>query len=277
MNKTKKAKNNSYRKNIIDNPIAVLIMAFLAIPLGIFFIVSQAANKPIPREEALSYSGEFEKYETSKNYCEIYFKDGSYYYVYPHTESYEFRNMMKSLEPGTKLYILVNPNNDYVVEVRTETEELLNFKISQQEIDSYDNGYIAIGIFACVAGVFLIIYVIGSTKYKRKENERDTLRKLQNPDKTDSAVIRFSDAIQKNKILLKTNVAGYEICYRRVRFVNELVVNGRVYDEKKGILEFEHKLCAIVDGHDIEAGYDSDSCSYIKFDRTIVKRKKRLI
>ena len=30
------------------------------------------------------------------------------------------------------------PNNEYVVEIRTDKDELLNFETSQKEIDSYD-------------------------------------------------------------------------------------------------------------------------------------------
>lgn len=212
----------------------MLFIAIVGICLGIFFIFSQNFNKPITREEAVSYSGEFKKYETSRNYCEIYFNNGSCYEVYPHTESREFRNMMSSLKTGTKLYILINPNNGYVVEVKTETEEILNFELSQQKIDSYDNGYIALGIFVCVGCFFLIIYIICEANYKRKENKRYAARKTEFYNaETTSAVIRYADTTVKSRILLQANIQEYKICYRRVKSVNELVINGRVYDEKK--------------------------------------------
>ena len=65
----------------------------------------QSINKPIRREEAVAYSGTFERYEVSKNNREIVFGDGSCYSVYPHTEKKEFRAAMESLNKGTKLYI----------------------------------------------------------------------------------------------------------------------------------------------------------------------------
>lgn len=277
MNESIKTRKYTNRGNIMDNAPAVLVMAFLAIALGIFFIVSQGVNKPVLREEAVSYSGKFDHYDTSwENYREIYFEDGSVYDVYPHTESNTFREQMESLEKGTVLYILVNPNNDYVIEVKTETEELLNFELSQQDIDSYDNGYIAIGIFLCVCGAFLIFYIIGSRNYKRKENERHALKREKDSNAR-SSVIRYADMEAKSRILLEANAHGYQICYRRVKSVNELVINGRVYDEKKGIVEFAHKLCATVDQHTVEAGYDEESYSYILFDGELIKRKKRWI
>ena len=69
----------------------------------------------------------------------------------------------------------------------------------------------------------------------------------------------------------------YKICYRRIKSTNELVINGYVYDEKKGIIEFEHNLSARVDSHKFEAGLNSNSYSYIKFDGKIIAEKQRLI
>ena len=81
----------------------------------------------------------------------------------------------------------------------------------------------------------------------------------------------------KVRILLEARVEEYEICYRRVKSVNELVVNGVVYDEKKGVIEFAHNLSAVVDGHTIEAGLSDDSYSYIMFDGECLANKQRLI
>lgn len=275
MHKTKFLKTKTLADEIMSRPLAVLLVAIIAICMGLFFVFSQGANKPIQRDEAVAYSGEFMKYDSSRNYCGIHFKDGSYYNVYAHTETSEFQNTMESLAEGTKLDILVNPNNDYVVEIKTETEELLNFELSQQEIDSYDNGYVVLGIFICIIGVALILYAIGSRNYKRKEDARHAARKAKGNDKTDSVGMREADMAVKSRILLDANVEGYEICYRRVKSVNELVINGRVYDEKKGIIEFAHKLCATIDAHNIEAGCDEDGYSYILFDGEVIDCKKR--
>lgn len=163
------SKNRTFTDDIINSPTAMLVIAVVAICMGAFFIFSQNDNKPIAREEAVSYSGVFEKYESSKNYCTICFEDGSEYSVYPHTESSEFRQAMMSLDKGTKLYISVNPNNNFVIEIKTDTDELLNFELSQEAIDSYDNGYIAIGCFACAAGIYLIIYAVCKKVQRKKQ------------------------------------------------------------------------------------------------------------
>ncbi len=274
----KKAKNDIHYTqsfDLIHSKPATITLSVLAICAGLFFaLYLPNSNKPVTREEAAAYSGHFERYESGKNYCTIYFEDGECYDVYPHTESREFRDTMESLSKGTKLHLLINPNNGYVAEIKTDTRELLDFETSQTDVDAYDDGYMVIGIIACFCGVFLIFYTIGSTQYKKKEDAR---HKEKRANAGSSTILRNSDPDIKCRVLLETQVQGYKIVYRRVRSVNELVVNGLVYDEKKGIIEFAHRLTANVGSHIIEAGLDENSFSYILFDGTEIKRKKRLV
>ena len=94
--KTKRNRDNdTYIDLIMDSPIAIMVVAVLAMLLGIVFAVSEVANKPVSREEAIAYSGTFDHYDaTWENYREICFEDGSAYDVYAHTETQEFREMM---------------------------------------------------------------------------------------------------------------------------------------------------------------------------------------
>lgn len=48
-------------------------------------------------------------------------------------------------------------------------------------------------------------------------------------------VMRSTNGIGEEKILLRCKVKTYDIVYRRVKFVNELVINGQIYDEKKAL------------------------------------------
>ena len=277
----KKSKENyesgrtTWASGVVESPKACIIFGIIAIAFGILFIFLQSDNTPIPRDEAVSYSGKFQSYYSGSKYCEVYFEDGSCLDVYPHTEKTEFREKMESLEKGTMLYVLVNPNNNYIAEIKTDTEELLNFTESQEAIAKYDDGYVAIGYFSVFSGIFLIVYGIGSWKYKKSEVEHQKKRKDKYKMGKDDGVLRTADFSVKHRVLLETEKKGYKICYRRVKHTNELVVNGKVYDEKKGIIEFSHNLSARIDGNLIEAGYDKEDCSYIKYNGVILKRKKR--
>ena len=172
----------------------------------------------------------------------------------------------------------VNPNNKCVIEIKTENEELLNFEESQAALDSYDNGYIAIGCVVCAAGVFFAVYAVMLARNKKKEKVRRAVRaKRRRIDDRNDAALRRANRSVKCRILLEATVEEYKICYRRVKSTNELVINGTVYDEIEGIVEFEHDLTAMIDGHKIEAGYSGDSYSYIMFDGELIAQKRRWI
>lgn len=273
-----KSSKNTFADSILNSLPATLVVAVLCFLFSLVFILPQQANKPISREEAVAYEGEFETYKTGKNYCTIYFADGSTYEVYPHTESSDFRKSMKSLENGTMLYLMVNPNNGYVAEIKTDSAELMNFVTSQEELDKYDNGYIGIGIFIIFCGVFFIVYALVLATHRRKEGDRLKKRDRKRVPGVDDVALRRANMGIKCKILLETTVEDYHVCYRRVKATNELIVDGVVYDEMTAVLEFSHDLSATVAGHEIHGGFDEiASESYMVFDGKEVARKRRLI
>ena len=264
---------------LINSRIFLIILPVFGLIFGFFaFIFPQFNNVPITRDKAEIYSGYFERYEISKNYCEIIFSDGSEFDIYPHTEREEFGSKMALLAKGTPLILSVNPNNGYVIEVKTENETLMDFEKSQQKIYGYGKGYIGIGIFVFACSVF--VSVIG---FARKKSLKKEAARQKKQDKkvtvcgTDTPVLRNAEYGQKAKIFLKETVENYEIVYRRIKTVNELVINGWVYDEKKAVFEFEHNLKATVGGHVIEAGLDTDNFSYIMFDGERISQKERTV
>ena len=273
----RKTNKNLMAEAILQSPIATLVFSLISIAVGLIFIFSQNANTPVTREEAISYSGELERYEKGRNYRTLVFKDGSSYDVYPHTEGYELDESLEALERGTRLYLLINPNNDYVAEIKADGTEILNFESSQRNIASYDDGYVYIGIFMCAAGVFLIVYALALSMHKRSEDEKKKKRSKYRIEGEDDRAIRRADSSIKSKILLETKVGEYDIVYRRRKSINELVINDWIYDEIKCVLEFEHALTAILGSHHIEVGLDSNDYSYILFDGKRVAEKKRIL
>ena len=93
----------------------------------------------------------------------------------------------------------------------------------------------------------------------------------------DSPILRTADLDVKSRSLVEAEVPGYYIVYRRVKSCNELVVNGRVYDEYVKLIEQSHILSAQIDGHRIEAGCNSLSGKvFINFDGQNIANKVRL-
>ena len=91
-----------------------------------------------------------------------------------------------------------------------------------------------------------------------------------------SGAIRVADPDVKSRILLEAEALGHVITYRRVKRVNELVIDGKVYDEYEALVESAHSLTARIDGHDIEAGFDGVAHSYLLVDEEEVAKKLRL-
>jgi hypothetical protein len=93
----------------------------------------------------------------------------------------------------------------------------------------------------------------------------------------DSLPLREADMSAKARVLIKTSALGREIIYRRVKRVNELVIDGKVYADIELFAEPAHSLSAVIDGHDIEVGFDGMSSSYASLNGQIITRKMRLI
>lgn len=92
-----------------------------------------------------------------------------------------------------------------------------------------------------------------------------------------STVLRMADTEEKARTLLEAEENGYHVVYRRIKRINELIVNGRVYDEYVALIEKPHTLTAIVDGHRIEMQYDMASRMYLLFDGRVLAEKFRII
>lgn len=259
-----------------------LTWAVIGACIAIFFFLYSGDYDPIAREDAASYTLQFDRYEvsnSSKRASVIYFTDGSYFSVPLSVESDGFLNTVKSMSRGTTLFVLVNPQNNCVIELKTETSELLNFDDTQRQIAADGAGYRVIALI--VIGLALLLLVCSIIEFLvacRVQVKREADEATANAeDLSDSIPLRSAESDVRHRVLLEARVAGYKICYRRVGSVNELVVNGFVYAERKGIIEFTHALTALIDGHRIEAGLDENSYSYITLDGELLEYRERLL
>lgn len=121
---------------------------------------------------------------------------------------------------------------------------------------------------------YLIMGVVYGKRLKAMPAEESAA--VENPPANDTPV-RRADEEAKHRVLLEEHAGGMQICYRRVKRVNELVVNNYVYDELEMLVEPPHTLRATVNGHLIEAGTDSTSRCFLRVDGEIIKKKIRLV
>lgn len=259
------------RRGILDRPPVILFAALVGIGFGIFFLFFQNTYKPIPREQAEVVTGEFEKYETADGYGGITLQDGTYCLMSADTVSSDLESAMAALEKGTQLHILINPRSRFVIEIRTDTAELLNLDAAQRAIRSKNSGSTILGVVLLAAGLLLVPYAIVSARNQKWENAR--LAETQTVG--DSTALHPLDPADNGKTLLAAEAFHHNICYRKAKHIYMLAIDGTVYDELKTVLSSEHRLFARLDGHLFFAGFDEKLGSYIEADGKILKKKRR--
>ncbi len=93
----------------------------------------------------------------------------------------------------------------------------------------------------------------------------------------ESVPLRIADMSVKNKVFAQATANGNNIVYRRVKRTNELVINGRVYDEYTALVEYPHTLLAVIDGHTYLAGTSAGSKIFISVDDEQLVTKRRWV
>ena len=261
--------------------ILQLAIFLITTALGSFLIYQTRKYAPIKREDAETYIGSFETYRSEDH--TVAFSDGAEYRLYPDTVTNDLEAALTALETGTELRLLVNPKIELVIEIRTGTVVLLDFDGSQTAIyadhkDSFWIGVMFIGL-SLILLILLQIDRIGRKKEKTRQRVRDDKAKSPKFRGKGTPPLRYADMTKRGRVLLEAKKDKYEIVYRRLKKVNELIVNGKVYDEMKAVLEVEHVLSAEIDGHKIEAGLEGGtySYSYIRFDGETLAEKRRVI
>ncbi len=154
------------------------------------------------------------------------------------------------------------------------------------------SGEIESGIFDMVIHALVFYYLIvgfnTGKKLKELEATKDSLGEgiiedgytsYENNADTNGNTIykRRADAEVKSRTLAEGEHNGHHICYRRVKRINELVIDGYVYDEIEMLVETPHELTAVINGETIKAGITSSSISYIDVNGNRIAKKLRLI
>ena len=155
---TEKTLTDVFLEKMKTSILLRVLVVVVGVGVGLFAFILPIRNYvPVAREDAEVYVGYFEKLESLRNFRTVCFQDGAEYELYPHTIPKELLKSFETMEKGTKLFLLVNPNSHCIAEIRTETEELLNFEISQQTTYNYYKGYVWIGAFMCIAPIIIIL------------------------------------------------------------------------------------------------------------------------
>lgn len=139
------------------------------------------------------------------------------------------------------------------------------------------------GVLDILIHIWVLYYLIVGVKYGIKliKMPEDVLPEEQEITSENSVLEntvykRMADLNVKSRILLETEALNHKITYRRVKRINELVIDGYVYDDVEMLMETAHILTAVIDGHTIQVGYDGGSKSFALLDGEQIAKKLRL-
>ncbi len=121
---------------------------------------------------------------------------------------------------------------------------------------------------------YLIMGVVNGVKARRLPPDEIILPADPAPTESTAALRVAEDT--KHRVFIEGDFNGKHICFRRVKRINELVIDGYVYDEVEMLVEMPHTLTAFTDGHKISVGFDGTR-SFIAVDDIEVAKKVRII
>ena len=155
-----------------DSPMYVIGISVLCVLISIVFITMPNRYKSITREEAQQYEGAYSSHnQDGQDYVDIIFEDETELTIHQCCAYGEILDGLKSLHKGEKLYVLINPTTDYIVELKTESKEILNFDDSQRLMLFEAKAFMWLGIVLDAISVILTAYGIYQLTKERKEDK----------------------------------------------------------------------------------------------------------
>ena len=155
-----------------DSPLFMIGISVLCVLISIVFITMPNRYKSITREEAQQYEGAYSSHnQDGQDYVDIIFEDETELTIHQCCAYGEILDGLKALHEGEKLYVLINPTTDYIVELKTESKELLNFDDSQRLMLFEAKAFMWLGIVLDASAVILTAYGIYQLTKERKEDK----------------------------------------------------------------------------------------------------------
>jgi len=154
------------------------------------------------------------------------------------------------------------------------------------------------GVLDVLMHAWILYYLISGIKNGKKlknmpEQEQEPIKskdyvtydelEAEGEIETDNVVVRNSEPIcradedVKHRVFVEADAFGRHVVFRRVKRMNQLVINGWVYAQVEMLIEPAHALQAVIDGHLITAGYDGNVHSFIELDGKLIAKKMRII
>ncbi len=172
-----------YKKSEPLNRWVALVMAVISIFMGTVFSSTLFLNQPITREDAIELTCTYKEFivytgaKGSITEIKLLFYDGSAQYIDGSCVNDELKEKLEKTPIRTSFKMLVNPKNNYVVELVAGDVFLLDFKTAQKELEIDGVGFFYLGV---AMYAFAIAFIVQAVLDFRKKIKRTKLKKKTN-------------------------------------------------------------------------------------------------
>lgn len=169
----------------ISRPYAIC-MSVLCLFMTVVFTNTFFSNIPIKKTDAVKKTAVFDCYEmqygrhASITYAELFFENGDKEHIRGVCVNNDLKENLETIKKGTKLHILINPNNNYIVELKTDEKEMLDFDYAQKKLWQQAVGNLYFAIFMLLLCIYFIYKSITTKERITKEDIKfywDIMRK----------------------------------------------------------------------------------------------------
>lgn len=163
-----------YRKSEPLNRWVALVLALIGIFMGTIFSSTLFLNLPIAIEDAIELNYTYKEFIVSTGAkgsiaeIKLLFFDGSEQYIDGSCVKNELVEKLEKTPSGTKIKMLVNPKNDYIVELIANEEILLDFDYAQKELERDGVRFFYLGITMYGFAIFFIVQAVLDFRNKIK-------------------------------------------------------------------------------------------------------------
>lgn len=172
-----------YNKSEPLNRWGALFFALIGIFMGTVFSSTLYLNQPIDREEATKLTCTYKEFivhpapRDSIGEIKLLFYDGSAQYIDGCCVKNELVEELEKTPIGTTFKMLVNPKNDYVIELKANDVVLLEFDKAQKELERDGVVFFYLGLFMYGFAIFCIVQAIVDFRKKIKRTKAKKFNK----------------------------------------------------------------------------------------------------
>ncbi len=163
------------------NRQVAVVFAVLCLIMTIVFSNTFFSNKPIDKTVAIEKTAVYNHYEeeygwqtrrayNSLNYIVLFFESSEKEYIHGECADKELREALEALKKNTELHMLINPNNNYIIELKANEKELLNFDYAQKQLRQEGIGFLCLAVFLLVLCSYFIYKAITTKEIITKED-----------------------------------------------------------------------------------------------------------